>query len=221
MRAPRRVVTLTLGEQEQESITLEAVDNAERQLVELALHYLVNLPARVASHSGGPSRLPDEAAILASPRMIAFVDVAPGTKFVPLAAELDGGRVKTFFDPLAGTLQHPGGKPALRYPDEVESADGQRQREEYWSWFADAWNPNRVVQVMEDVIEAGGRPRWIDYRTLLTTGENLYIHLAGHGDYDTGVFAYNLVKRGWRHGLRIVGTLKARPAMNVLAIYEK
>jgi hypothetical protein len=28
--------------------------------------------------------------------------------------------------------------------------------------------------------------RWIDYRILLTTGENLYIHLAGHGDYETG-----------------------------------
>lgn len=103
----------------------------------------------------------------------------------------------------------------------MESSEGKRQRSEYWDWFAQAWNPNRVVQIMEDVIEAGGRPRWIDYRALLPTGENLYIHLAGHGDYDTGIFAYNLVKRGWRHGMRIVGTLKSKPAMNALAIYEK
>jgi hypothetical protein len=42
-----------------------------------------------------------------------------------------------------------------------------------------------------------------------------------HGDYDTGVFAYNFVKRGFSHGLRLVGTLKAGTDVNVLAIFEK
>ena len=45
--------------------------------------------------------------------------------------------------------------------------------------------------------------------------------MAGRGEFDTGVFAYNLIKRGWRRGLRIVGSLKSKPALNVLAIYEK
>jgi hypothetical protein len=211
----------TTSEQQQQSITLEAVDNAERQLVELALHYLVNLPARVAAHDTAGSRFPAEADILASPRMISFLDAAPGTKIVPQAAELDSGHVKTFFSQLTGNLHHPAGKPAPRYPDDLSSPEGRRQREEYWDWFEDAWNPDVIVQVMEEVIEAGGRPRWIDYRVFLATGERLYMHVAGHGDYDTGVYAYNLVKRGWRHGLRIVGTLKSKPAMNVLAIYEK
>jgi len=35
------------------------------------------------------------------------------------------------------------------------------------------------------------------------------------------VFAYNLIRRGWRYGLRIVGSLKSQPALNVLAIYAK
>jgi len=35
------------------------------------------------------------------------------------------------------------------------------------------------------------------------------------------VFAYNLIRRGWRYGLRIVGSLKSQPALNVLAIYDK
>ena len=44
--------------------------------------------------------------------------------------------------------------------------------------------------------------------------------MVAHGDYDTGVFAYNLVRRGERYGLRIVGSLKSQPSLNVLAIYE-
>jgi hypothetical protein len=209
------------SEQRQESISLEAVDNAERQLVELSLHYLVNLDNRVAVHNSAQSRFPAESEILASPRMMAFVDAAPGTKIVPQAAELDDGLVQTFFSELAGGLRHPGGEPAPTYPDDLTGAEGRRQRDAYWDWFDKAWNPDVIVRVMEDVIKAGGRPRWIDYRVYLATGERLYMHVAGHGEYDTGAYAYNLVKRGWRHGLRIVGTLKSKPAMNVLAIYEK
>lgn len=53
------------------------------------------------------------------------------------------------------------------------------------------------------------------------TGEDLNLHVDAYGDYDTGVFAYNLSRRGWRFGLRIVGSLKSQPGPNVLAIYEK
>ena len=41
------------------------------------------------------------------------------------------------------------------------------------------------------------------------------------GDCDIGVLAHNLVRSGWRFGLRIVGSLKSQPALNVLTIYEK
>lgn len=74
---------------------------------------------------------------------------------------------------------------------------------------------------MEEVIGDGGRPRWIDYRMTFGTGDVLHLHVVAHGDYDTGVFAYNLIRRGERYGLRIVGSLKSKPALNVLAVYEK
>jgi hypothetical protein len=54
-----------------------------------------------------------------------------------------------------------------------------------------------------------------------STREVLHLHVVAHGDYDTGVFAYNLLRRGERYGLRIAGSLKSQPALNVLAIYEK
>jgi hypothetical protein len=67
----------------------------------------------------------------------------------------------------------------------------------------------------------GGRPRWIDYRMAFGTGQDLHLHVVARGDYDTSVFAYGIIRRGERFGLRIVGSLKSQPALNVLAIYEK
>ena len=40
----------------------------------------------------------------ASLRMIAFVDVPPGTRFLPQAAELNDGQVVMFFSPLIEKL---------------------------------------------------------------------------------------------------------------------
>lgn len=213
--------TRKAGQQEAESITLEPVDSAARQLVELSLHYLLNQPERVWFREGPKQQLPTPEAILASPRMIALVDAPAGTKFIPMAAELNDGRVVTFFDPLIDKLKRHVGKPPVRYPDDASTEHGKRERDEYWAWFAEEWNANKAVQVIEDVIGAGGRPRWMDYRVPFDTGETLHLHVVGRGEFDTGVFAYNLVKRGWRHGLRIVGSLKSKPGVNVLAIYEK
>jgi hypothetical protein len=51
------------------------------------------------------------------------------------------------------------------------------------------------------------------------TGQTLHLNIATHGGYDTGVFAYHIIRRE-RYGLRIVGSLKSQPSLNVLAIYE-
>lgn len=42
--------------------------------------------------------------------------------------------------------------------------DGCRQApaRRYWKWFSDHWNADKAVRVIEDVIDDGGRPRWID-----------------------------------------------------------
>ncbi len=213
--------TRTTGQQEAESLTLEPVESATRQLVELSLHYLVNQPERIWFREGPTQQLPVSDEILASPRMIALLDVPAGTKFIPMAAELNDGHVVTFFDPLIDKLKRDGGKLPVRYPDNAATDRGKRDRDKYWAWFSEEWNANKAVQVIEDVIGAGGRPRWIDYRVPLNTTETLHLHVAGRGEFDTGVFAYNLVKRGWKHGLRIVGSLKSKPGLNVLAIYEK
>ena len=200
----RRVATS--GRQEGDSIVLQPVESAARQLVELCLHYLVNQRDRICVVGQG-APLPSAVVIGASPRMIAFVDALAGTRFLPQAAELNDGRVVTFFSPLIEKLKKDGGTLPVGYPVSTATATGKLQRDAYWNWFADHWNADKAVEVIEDVIGDGGRPRWIDYRSTFASGETLHLHVVARGDYDTGVFAYNLIRRGERYGLRIVGSL--------------
>jgi len=210
----------TSGRQEGSNVVLQPVESAARQLVELSLQYLVNQPARICV-VGQESLLPSSEDIAEPPRMIAFVDAGPGTRFLPQAAELKDGRVVTFFDPLVEKLKRDGGTLPVGYPNNTSTDEGKLQRDTYWKWFVDHWNADKAVEVVEDVIGDGGRPRWIDYHTTLDSGETLHLHVVARGDYDTGVFAYNLIRRGQRYGLRVVGSLKSQPALNVLAIYDK
>jgi len=212
--------TRSRSRQDDQRIVLQPIESAARQLVQLALHYLVNQQDRICVVTKG-AEMPGPEDISASPRMIAFIDIPPGTMLLPQATELDDGRVVTFFAPLIEKLQQDGGMLPPAYPETTATTGGKAQRDAHWKWYAGHWNADKVVNVIEEAIGDGGRPRWIDYRMTFSTGEALHLHVDAHGEYDTGVFAYNLIRRGGRYGLRIVGSLKSQPAINVLAIYEK
>jgi hypothetical protein len=134
----------------------------------------VNQPERICVVNQN-TPFPGAEAIAASPRMIAFVDVPQGTRFLPQAAELNDGRVVTFFSPLIEKLKRDGGTLPVAYPETTTTDVGRRQRDAYWHWFTDHWNADKAVQVVEDVIGAGGRPRWIAYRVIFGTGETLHL----------------------------------------------
>jgi hypothetical protein len=113
-------------QQDGQSIILQPVESAARQLIQLSLHYLVNQPSRICA-ADQQTPLPDATAIGASPRMVAFVDVPPGARFLPQAAELNGGRVVTFFSPPIEKLKRDGGTlpgtyPAARKPKQAGSS---------------------------------------------------------------------------------------------------
>jgi hypothetical protein len=73
---------MTKAEQDGQSITLCPIDSAARRLVQLSLHYLVNQPDRICVVDQD-APIPEAEAIAASPRMIAFIDVPKGTRFLP------------------------------------------------------------------------------------------------------------------------------------------
>ena len=67
------------------------------------------------------------------------------------------------------------------------------------------------------------RIHWIAYRFSFGDLDGPYFHLTltARGEYDTGIFAYNFINRGTKHGLRIVGTLKSEPDIDALAVFER
>jgi hypothetical protein len=55
----------------------------------------------------------------------------------------------------------------------------------------------------------------------VSAGDTLHLQVCPSGKFDTGTFAYNSIKRAYKHALQLVGTLKSDPDMDVLAIYDK
>jgi hypothetical protein len=206
------------GKEEGREVELEPIDSPQRQLVQLALHYVVNLPARIriVSNPLDPA-WSDPKFAEGLPRALVFLDFPPSV-FLPMAAELATGKVALIHEAYLNAAWQKNPAPDNRElsPDKKQAAwDG------YWDRFVSNFDAQIALRTLEQQAE-GSRIRWIDYRTPFSEkGKTFHLHVVAHGDYDTGVFAYNFVKRGFSHGLRLVGTLKAGNDVNVLAIFEK
>lgn len=216
--------------------TLVPVQNAPRELIRIALHYL-NREAPVvgsSSESIDNSRIwqemkppedksweaPSLHRILARPRMLAFLDFPSGSKFIPMAIETNS-RVVPVYEELVRELQQNGADPCPDYPDDPKDSEIAEKRNRYWKWFDENWSASKALVALEKAAEGGGRPRWVNYRVPVQDGLTLHLNMVGHGTYDVGIFAYNLIKRGARQGVRLVGTVRAEPGLNVLAVYDK
>jgi len=213
--------------EETRTIELQPISSSQRQLVQLTLHYLLGLPSRlkIVSDPGDPS-WSEAAFIQALPRALVFIDLPPKTYFVPMAVELSNGNVIPIHEEVAkaftGGEKNPNPRPAYDLPE----AKKQEGWDRYWKWFADHFKSIAAMETVENLVREGGsRIRWIDYRVPLfsrgTFVKMAHLHVCGRGEHDTGVFAYNLIERGYRYGVRVVGTLKSDPDLNVLAIFEK
>lgn len=203
------------------SIELNPIDNPQRQLIHLTLHYQTQQSQRWRITQGFDDLSWTEPEyISALPRALLFLDVPHLRPIVPAALEVADGTVTTVFENLASE-----GKDLPPYPawrKDVDLVDLQRQRQGYWKWFADNYSDTRAMLAVEKAARGSNGLRWIDYRLPLNDeGLTLHLHLQGHTTYDTGTFAYNFIKRGFKHGLRLVGTLKSEPDLNVLAVFEK
>lgn len=216
---------------ESTAIELHPISTPQRQLEQLAVHYLVRWPDRILFVEDPSEANWREAELVAAvPRTLVFLQL-PGedearrrglveTKLIPTVAEFANGRIELLYPKL---LSRDGRQTPPLYPERADSVEVLRQqRREYWQWFDENFSATRAMVVIEEAASSNGRIKWIDYRLPLTTGgDTLHLHVCPSGENDTGVFAYNFVKRGHKHGLRVVGTLKSEPDMNVLAIYDR
>lgn len=215
------------SEQEKsESIELHPIDTPQRQLVQLALHYAINLPGRMKIVlDANDTSWSDPAYIAEVPRALIFMDLSSETIFIPTAAELASGKVILFYPDVVGALKGTQDPAPPSYPQSqagVPEAALLEPRRNYWNWFQERFAPDPVMRIVETIVGDGGPISWIDFRVpTAADGTTVHLHLSGRKTYETGVFAYNLIKRGYKHGLRLVGTLKSEPDMNVLAVFDK
>jgi hypothetical protein len=210
--------------------TVKEIRTPQRQLEQLVVHYLLNQPERIFLPSKpAEATWRDPSAISRVPRGLAFLDLpglsdaaaqnVPETKLIPMAAEFENGVI----DPLFVRIEAKNGERSPAYPEAVNAKPvPMAEYQEYWKWFDRHFSAKRAMEIVEKSASQNGRIRWIDYRVPITNeGHTLHLHVAPGGKFDTGVFAYNLIKRGLSHGVRLIGTLKSGPDMNVLAIYDK
>lgn len=210
--------------QEEQSATdrqkLQVIHNSERNLSKLTFHYLTEENERILFiDESNINLLLDADSIKKSPRLLTFLDLPAGTQMVPTAAEFENGKIELIYD----NLKAKNGENPPPYPEKEESGKSLKDlRKEYWNWFSDNFNATKSMIEVEKAASSNGKIRWIAYRIKLDEeGNTLHLHVAARENYDTGTLAYNFIKRGFKHGLRLVGTLKSEPDMNVLAIYEK
>ena len=213
------------------SYDLKEVETPQSQLEALALFYLTRYSKRVFFvDKPGDASWRDPKSILSVPRSLVFLnlpsreeakdDLRP-TKLIPTVAEFQDGAIELIYPRL---LAKNGERPP-DYPEEKPSETIEQlrmERRQYWQWFDKNYSATTAMSEIERSATKHGRIRWIDYRLPLNAeGDSLHLHVHPFEKYDTGDLAYNFVKRGFKHGIRIVGTLKSEPDMNVLAIYEK
>jgi len=221
------------GRQQTETVTLEPIASPQRELVQLATHYVLRLRERLfLVNNPSETDWRDPVTISQVPRELVFLNLPgqeeaqrlklPEARIIPMAAEFANGKVVRLFSELVKKI----GEEPPPYPDTPvkggESADAERERKEYWRWFDAHFSTRQAIAVIEEAASKNGRIRWVACRLPITNdGDTLHLDIVPAEKYNTGTLAYNFIRRGHRHGLRLVGTLKSEPDMNVLAIYEK
>jgi hypothetical protein len=193
------------------------IETPQRQLEQLVLHYLFYQPERLFIDDAPATDSERKHWTLNGwiqelPRGLVLLDFPPGTKFIPTFGEYGENHVVgEIFKSIPGeTNAYP------TMPTEIE-------KRAYWNQFVKKFDLQAsVVAVETGGGVADGRIQVIDYRVPISDdGRTLHLHLHPRGNYPTITFAYNMIRRGFEHGLRIVGTMKSEPDMNVLGIYEK
>ncbi len=218
------------SDQTQNSTEYAPIESPQRQLLGLTLHYLSKQSDRIFLIDNPTDESWRKPEVLTEvPRALLFLEFHGtetnrpdgeqlGTMLIPTAAEFDNGAVV----PIYTELKRRSGELPPRYPEQGDENELRNARREYWSWFREEYSADQAMRAIEAAASRNGRIRWIDFRIPITNdGDTLHLHVVPAAKYDTGVFAYNFVKRGFKHGLRLVGTLKSEPDMNVLAIYER
>lgn len=164
-------------------------------------------------------------------RPLIVIDFEEGTKLMPMYAELKSGKnselVKDYLAKRAKKNEEE--YPIPKYPQGNLSPEKEAtERRDYWQKIFDRFESHEVLRTIEDASSTvSERFEWIDFRALIDMSKSSeitqppHLHFVARGMYPAGTFAYQLVRRAKRYGVRVVGTLKKGQDINVLAVYER
>ena len=153
------------------------------------------------------------------PRSLVFLEVSPTAVIIPTMCEFSGGGLEPLSEQLVSRLW-PSESERPKYPSE-SSAVASEERRAYWNAIGEKYDSRTAMEVLEHAMKDGRMLDWVDFRLRLTPqGETLHLHVSPKGLYSAGTFGYNFIRRGNRKGVRVVGSLKRGPDLNVLAIFE-
>ena len=212
-------------------VTKQFVYSNQQRLQDLVVAYNAAFPERVLFEDtsklelvslSGPTDWTAAETLLdqPGPRPLVFIDLKPGAPIIPMAGETCKGAVVLLYQDLEQRLSA-GDTKVPPYPSDRDPGV-TAARKAYWEALVATYDSRIALEVVERGFANGERVDWVDYRLKLGTRETpLHLHLAANGDFATGTFAYNFVRRGHKFGLRLVGLLKAGGDINVLAIYER
>lgn len=218
------------SKEEAKALELRPIKTPQRQLIQLTAHFLLRFPERL--YWNGQDDWQEPAAATQMPRGLVFLDLPSlveaekygraETMLMPIAAEYTNGKTVLMYERL---IRKNGMRPP-EYPDRERDEsleDLQKRQAQYWDFFKKGFSSRQCLELIESCGSKHGRLQWINYRLPLNKDRSKPVHLnlRPAGAYDTGTFGYNLVRRGHKQGLRLVGTLRSGLSLNVLAVFEK
>jgi hypothetical protein len=154
------------------------------------------------------------------PRSLIFLDVKSEAIIIPTMCEFSAGGFAELYENLIGKLWKPEETSRPVYPS-ATSATASKERLAYWKDISGRYNSRVAMEILEKAATDGRKLEWLDFRLRLSVeGETLHLHVCPRGLYAAATFGYNFIRRGNRQGVRIVGSLKRGPDLNVLAIFE-
>lgn len=193
------------------TIEFKPIKTPQRQLIQLTVNYLIRHPDRIffVSDLFGDRKwfMSDE--IRSVPREVVFFDLPsvdeanssdlPKTMLMPMAVEFSNGHIEPLYEQF-----------------DVESEDDS------WAPYIEEFTPSEAVEMVETAArDQQSGIEWINFRLPLNDKKTARIHFEPNGEYSNGTFAYNLITLGYKHGLRLIGTVQAEPDVRVLAGYRK
>jgi hypothetical protein len=233
--ATSKISGRSIGTTEQsESLTEMAVQSPERRLEKLINLYVYSYPERLFQISSDlvsikdmsgkecTSEEMDQSLDKEGIRPLVILDLHAKSRIIPMAAESVDGKVLELYEALIAVVDPPK-KIVPQYP--VFGSQGfENNKRAYWKALDSVFNSTCAMRVVEKSSRDSGRLDWIDFRWIGFRDEDVFpfhLHVAPRGQYSTGTFAYQLIRRTEKHGTRILGSLKKGEDINVVAIYER